>query len=259
MGDPREAFQMLFYRALARAAGTRRYALKGGACLRFHHASPRLSEDIDFDVGEAVSTDDLALWVGRILESRAFSTSLGPAGIASLEVQPRSSRKQTETTQRWKVGLRLASGVRVSSKAEFSRRGGPVAQAASGPPRPHVLSTHGVEVFVGRYYDGVTMAALKVEALAAPSRTAVRDLFDLHLLLSQGGVASDLLAARCSSDALRAAAGKITTHTRERFIAEAAPFLPPELAADLAERWDDVQLAITDALERAASAQGKGQ
>jgi hypothetical protein len=253
VGDPREAFQIYFYRALARAGGTRRYALKGGACLRFHYGSPRISEDIDFDIDEAVSTDDLASWVDRILESQALRIALVPAGIASLDIQPRSSRKQTPTTQRWKVGLRLGSGIVVSSKVEFSRRGGPLTQAVSGPPRPPVLSAHGVETFVGRYYDGATMAALKVKALAAPSRVAVRDLFDLHFLWSQGGVSTDVLGASCHAATLRAAADKVYTHTRARFVAEVAPFLSSEIAADLAGRWDDIQLATAEALERASA------
>jgi hypothetical protein len=79
----------------------------------------RYSEDIDLDVvviAKATSKNK----VDRLLQSAAVLTPLAAKGVRVVET---SAPKQTDTTQRWKAGLRVdGSDVPLRTKIEFSRR-----------------------------------------------------------------------------------------------------------------------------------------
>ena len=79
------------------------FAIKGGCNLRFFCRSIRYSEDIDFDV-RTMARATLASNVETIFESIAFTQALR---VKQIEVDHVTSTKQTDTTQRWKIGLRL--------------------------------------------------------------------------------------------------------------------------------------------------------
>jgi hypothetical protein len=119
----RERFHLLFLRQLAQALASRPYALKGGANSRFYFQSPRFSEGIDLDVEQVASTT-LVKHVTGILGSPALRQGLATVGVREITPQQASTRKDTETTQRWKIHLVLDDGTDLSSKVEFSRRGG---------------------------------------------------------------------------------------------------------------------------------------
>lgn len=96
-----------------------RYVLKGGANLRYFFGSERYSEDIDIDLIEPVpwSLEDQ---VDGALASAALRKLLA---IGNLELAERGSAKQTATTHRWKVGIKMpGDSVLVRSKVEFSNR-----------------------------------------------------------------------------------------------------------------------------------------
>src|SRR5262249_55619107 len=114
----RELFHLVFLRQIAQRLMDRSYAVKGGICLRFFHHSPRLSEDVDFDVSSRLPVKTLQNAVDTVLESKAFRSQLLPHGVTNIEI---SKPKQTETIQRWKIGLFLGES-RLSTKVEFSRR-----------------------------------------------------------------------------------------------------------------------------------------
>jgi hypothetical protein len=59
-----------------------------------------------------------------------------------------------------------------------------------------------------------------------------------------------VLVAALPPDVLLAARDKVFVHDRDRFVSEVAPFLPAELAASFAERWESIQLETADLLER---------
>ncbi len=88
MGNPsfeiREFFHLAFLRQLAHRLADRSYAVKGGICLRFFHRSPRLSEDMDIDIG-GVPVATLANTVERILEGRALAAALASLGVRTIE------------------------------------------------------------------------------------------------------------------------------------------------------------------------------
>src|SRR5258708_2516194 len=115
-----ELFHLIFLRALAvKSEDKALIALKGGCNLRFYFGSVRYSEDIDFDVG-VITRGTLKNKIERLLKSAVVVSPLKSKGI---EITDFSAPKQTETTQRWKVGLRVDGlNVPLRTKVEFSRR-----------------------------------------------------------------------------------------------------------------------------------------
>src|SRR5437660_8677167 len=114
-----ELFHLHFVRLLFGGPDKDRFAIKGGCNLRFFFEGIRYSEDIDIDVAR-IPAHTLKEKVGRILEGPALSLPLKSRGISVREV---SAPKQTETTQRWKVGLGAEGrSLPLPTKIEFSRR-----------------------------------------------------------------------------------------------------------------------------------------
>lgn len=245
----REFFHLAFLRHLTHRLAGRAYAVKGGACLRFFHRSARLSEDMDFDVHRSVGIQTLRNAVDVVLGSRAFLSHLVSQGIAGISA---TRPKQTLVTQRWEVTLQLPRGP-IQTKIEFSRRPDRVAYA-QGVPAAEVLSRYRCPPFAAQFYGGGEMARQKIRALAAASRHAVRDVFDLHHLAY--GVGVDLAAASGSVDKkdVEAAVEKIGAFSFEDFKAEVRPYLTHEIMAAYAvpssfERMkDDTRRPLVSAL-----------
>ena len=176
-----ELFHLLFLSFLGKKLDKRRYALKGGCNLRFFFGSPRYSEDMDLDVADA-PVHALRDIVNGLLASAPFRQALQ---TADLEIEHVTEHKQTATTQRWKFGLRLMRSVRPApTRIEFSRRGlrGAVVLGAAAPA---LVQRYGLAPVLIPHYDGETALRQKIEALAGRRVTQARDIFDLHLLLSE--------------------------------------------------------------------------
>lgn len=173
-----EQFHLLFLDQLGRKIDQRLYALKGGCNLRFYFKSMRYSEDLDLDV-QTMRKDTLLKNVQTILESKTFTTLLQLRDIVIKDI---TEPTQTETTQRWKITLNIATG-QTHTKIEFSRRGlsGTILFEAIDAlliqhyHLPPILTSH---------YDKPTAILQKINALADRKVTQVRDVFDLYLLLS---------------------------------------------------------------------------
>jgi hypothetical protein len=116
-----EFFHLVFLRALVgKGQDKGLFALKGGCNLRFYFGSVRYSEDIDLDV-TVVAKATLRNKVDRLLASPLVAAPLKAQGLGVADV---SAPKQTDTTQRWKVGLRvIGRSLALRTKIEFSRRG----------------------------------------------------------------------------------------------------------------------------------------
>src|SRR3989442_15304312 len=114
-----ELFHLHFVRLLCSGPDKDRFAIKGGCNLRFFFESVRYSDDMDLDVAR-LPVHTLKEKVDRILEGPALALPLKSRGISLREA---SALKQTETTQRWKMGL-AAEGrsFPLHTKIEFSRR-----------------------------------------------------------------------------------------------------------------------------------------
>jgi len=177
-----EMFHLVFFRALvAKGEDKSLISLKGGCNLRFYFGSTRYSEDIDFDVA-VMSKSTLKNKVERLLRSPLVSAPLKTRGLEIVEI---SSPKQTDTTQRWKLGLRMkGSDLPLRTKIEFSRRG-VIAGAAFAPVDPDVLRPHGLTPFLATHYATRAAMVQKMMALAGRAQPQARDVFDLNLLLAR--------------------------------------------------------------------------
>ena len=114
-----EYFHLSFSNRLAAKVSRNFFCLKRGCNLRFYFRSIRYSEDLDFDV-HTTSVATLKKNVEKILDDEIFSALLKHENI---EIVHWSTPKQTETTQRWKVSLKVGGQVlNVPTKIEFSSR-----------------------------------------------------------------------------------------------------------------------------------------
>ena len=244
-----EQFHLLLLLQLSRRVDKRSIVLKGGCNLRFFLHSIRCSEDMDLDVGN-VDTLRLRERVREILASRPFSQILEARGI---QVEHLTEHKQTGTTQRWKLGLRVAgSPVPLPTKVEFSRRGVDEG-VVFGSVDPDVARQYALPPLMLSHYDAVAALRQKVGALAGRPQTQARDVFDVHHLLATGATVGALAAledrvlARARANALSVDFGM--------FKSQVLSYLPPEDQArfDSPWVWDAMVLEVVGALGRGPS------
>jgi predicted nucleotidyltransferase component of viral defense system len=174
-----EYFHLIFLDHLGKKIDKRLYTLKGGCNLRFYFQSFRYSEDIDLDT-QIISPGTLRKNIATILESKSLINTLQTNGIS---IANTSTPKQTETTQRWKIALKIiGSNLDAHTKIEFSRRGkndGTLFEAIdSSITRQYSLPP----VFLN-HYDRTATILQKIVALAERNVTQARDIFDLYLLV----------------------------------------------------------------------------
>lgn len=177
--DAVELFHLQFLRALSAGPDRELFTVKGGINLRFFFGSVRYSEDLDLDVAVTPKAT-LANKVERILVSPLLVGSLRSKDLALKDI---SAPKQTDTTQRWKVGLE-GPGVDARTKIEFSRRRGkPAAREAKVEAVDgSIARRHGVMAPLAAHYGLEAAIEQKLGALIGRTQVQARDLFDLHLL-----------------------------------------------------------------------------
>lgn len=155
-----------------------------------------------------------------------LQSALAPLGLTGLEV---TKPKQTETVQRWKIGL-IVGESRLPAKLEFSRRQQRIACDVGMPDRD-VLYYYRQSPFATQYYGAISMAGQKILALASAGRSVARDLFDLHHLLVFLKTDLRRATAGLETDLLRIACAKIAKFSYDDFAEEVLPYLTAELIA----------------------------
>lgn len=244
-----ELFHLQFARHLCVGVDRELIAIKGGCNLRFFFGSIRYSEDLDLDVS-ALSRGTLKNKVDRLLGSPAMRLPLKSQGIEVVDV---TAPKQTETTQRWKLGLKLAGqSVPVRTKVEFSRRERGEAGAVVEAVDTELARSLGVTPPVVGHYGAATALTQKVQALVGRPQTQARDVFDLQVLR----------AKLPRLPALPASLRKQMPHAIERtmglsfddFVAQVVAYLDPAQAAGFKDRevWDALQAEVVALLEALA-------
>lgn len=239
----RELFHLLVLRALSLVG--RPFSLKGGACLRFFHRSPRFSEDMDIDVSSQVRLPTLQKAVDGVLSSQALLAALTPNGVHQLDI---SKPKQTETTERWKVNLVTSLDSSVPTKIEFSRRSKNISFKSSVPDG-EILNRYKIPPFAAPYYDAALMSAQKIGALSSPNRLAVRDLFDLDHLFFQMGEKAGLVIVDLKT--VESALEKLGRFGFSDFQEQVAPFLTEEISSLYKKRdaFDQMKDRVRSKLE----------
>lgn len=242
-----ELFHLVFLRALvAKGEDKGLIALKGGCNLRFFFGSVRYSEDIDLDV-VVIAKDTLKNKVERLLKSPVVTAPLKMHGLTIAET---SAPKQTETTQRWKVGLqRVGDELPIRTKVEFSRRDAIEGAEFEATDR-EVLRPYRLTPVLATHYTTAFAIRQKIHALAARTEPQARDVFDLALLLARpdaAGHALDAVAKPWLDEAIDHAMGiSFDEHT-----SKVVAYLEPSHAELYADRpaWDALQEDVVARLE----------
>ena len=219
-----------------------RLILKGGMAMRVAVGSMRLTQDVDFDRADGVSTASVQSSVKKALQYAAQS-----AGLRGAEIDP---GKSTETT----VRMRLAgsvSGRQVRFVVEVSGRN-PVPKdcqtrvLVTPPPR------YGIAPFAVTAYTHDMLAASKVLAVMSANRNVPRDVHDLSELLAADPV--QILAARVRAKALQ----EIRDQVLDKVCAidfrlaqqELLPYIPPDQRAAVTEqRWEEITLNVAQTVQ----------
>src|SRR3954469_6293912 len=241
-----ELFHLHFVRLLCSGPDKDRFTIKGGCNLRFFFESVRYSEVIDLDV-ERVPIHTLKEKIGKILEGPALRLPLKSRGISVREV---SAPKQTETTQRWKIGL-AAEGrsLPLHTKIEFSRRK-TTEEAKVEPVAASVLAKYQLMPLLAPHYSLDAALRQKVGALVGRSSVQARDIFDLVVLVSKAGG---------KVDALRPIRGHISKAIERAmdvsygdFTSQVASYLKPEHLDEYGTRdaWEAMQAQIIEQFEK---------
>jgi hypothetical protein len=244
-----ELFHLHFVRLLCSGPSKGSFAIKGGCNLRFFFESVRTSEDIDLDVA-GLPVHALKEKVSAVLTGPAISMPLRSRGIAVAAI---SAPKQTETTQRWKVGLSVEGhALPIHTKIEFSRR--PTMEESKVEPiAASVLAEHQLMPFLAPHYPLAAAMRQKVGALAGRSVVQARDVFDLGVLFAKSGGNVDALKPIRS--VLPKAIERAMDVSYADFKSQVGSYLQPEHLETYGSReaWDALQMQVVDQLEKAAS------
>jgi predicted nucleotidyltransferase component of viral defense system len=239
-----EKFQLLFLAQLGTRVEKTLYALKGGCNLRFFWKSIRYSEDIDFDV-HTIARETLRKNVNQILGALGFKRILRSSKI---ELGQISEPKQTDTTQRWKVHVRVdGSSSDLPTKIEFSRR-----KFDQGvlfePVDSEIARIHDLHPILASHYGLEAALAQKMDALAGRAQTQARDIFDLALLAERGGPA---LKVQKDNKKRALACANAMSVSFDQFKSQVVAYLPPDYQAHYGTRkvWDSLQENVVKTLE----------
>ncbi len=244
-----EVFHLHFVRLLSSGPWKGSFAIKGGCNLRFFFESVRYSEDMDLDV-DGLPVHALKVKVSAVLNGPALSMSLRSRGIAVATV---SAPKQTETTQRWKLGLSAEGhALPLHTKIEFSRRP-TMEESRVEPIAASVLAEHQLMPFLAPHYPLAAAMRQKVGALAGRSVVQARDVFDLGVLFAKSGGRVDALQPIRS--VLRKAIERAMDVSYADFKSQVGSYLQPEHLGTYGSReaWDALQMRVVELLEKAAS------
>jgi predicted nucleotidyltransferase component of viral defense system len=240
-----EIFHLLFLRAFGARVDKALFALKGGCNLRFFLKSIRYSEDMDLDI-QTMAVGTLQNNVNRLLDTPAFVQALRAQGI---ELARTAQPKQTGTTQRWKLGLRLVdSGTQIPTRIEFSRRGLDT-QTTVEPVDPEIIRAYRLYPVIVQHYSVRAAFAQKVSALALREQVQSRDVFDLKLLLDAGGAAQPILPA--ATKYLAAAIENALAVDYDAFAGQVLAYLEPEYQEYYGNKkaWNELQEQVINGLE----------
>ena len=240
-----EIFHLLFLRAFGARVDKALFSLKGGCNLRFFLKSIRYSEDMDLDI-RTMSVNTLGSNVRHVLEALSFTQVLRAQGI---EIARTSQPKQTETTQRWKLTLRLIeSGAEVPTKIEFSRRGLD-GEKATESVDDGIIRTYRLYPVIVQHYSLHAAFAQKILALALREQVQARDVFDLKVLLDAGAVEQPLHEPAITN--LAAAINNACEVDYDAFAGQVLAFLEPEYQEHYGNRkvWTKLQEQVVDGLK----------
>jgi len=241
-----ELFHLMFVAHLGRRVDKALFAIKGGGNLRFFCRSIRYSEDLAFDF-RTMATATLTKNVDTILASTAFAQSLR---VKAIDIEHVKAAKQTDTTQRWKVGIRIAEVPATPTKIEFSRRHGLDEGYLLEPVDAELVRTYELYPILAQHYSGEAAFRQKIGALSQRIATQARDIFDLKLLLD-GGAGKEKLPAGVAAEIPQAIENAMRISFDE-FSGQVLAYLGAEYQEYYGARrvWEALQHEVISALEQ---------
>ena len=240
-----EIFHLLFVAQLGRRVDKARFVIKGGCNLRFFCRSIRYSQDIDFDV-RGMEGFELRERVDAVLASPAFGQALLAKQI---EIEHFTAAKQTDTTQRWKLGIRLAGGQPIPTKIEFSRRRALDSDHPLEAVDGEITRAYELYPVLAQHYSREAAFRQKIVALSRRTATQARDIFDLKLLLD-GGAGKEKLPAEVGAELPRAVENAVTVGFDD-FSGQVRAYLAADYQDHFGARkaWESLQEEVVRALE----------
>ena len=243
-----EIFHLLFVAQFGRRVDKARFVIKGGCNLRFFCRSIRYSQDIDFDV-RGMESFALRENVDAVLVSPAFGQALLAKQI---EIEHFTPAKQTDTTQRWKLGIRLAGGQPIPTKIEFSRRRALDSDHPLEAVDGEIIRAYELYPVLAQHYSREAAFRQKIVALSRRTATQARDIFDLKLLLD-GGAGKEKLPAEVAAELPRAVENAVTVGFDD-FSGQVRAYLAADYQDFFGSRkaWESLQEEVVRALEERA-------
>lgn len=238
-----ELFHLLFLKHLEGKLDKTLYALKGGGNLRFFFKSIRYSEDIDFDV-KIIAKETLRKKITQLLTSQPFKHVLFSQAI---EIVHLTEAKQTDTTQRWKLNLRIPnSSLPLPTKIEFSRRS-MTEKTAFEAIDMDIIQTYHLYPILTNHYTAETAFCQKIHALLSRTETQARDIFDLKWLIDQK-INTKLLP---SSLKIKETIENIKSVGFSEFKGHVVAYLMPEYQEyyGTPNRWKEIQTQVIQTLQ----------
>ncbi len=173
---------------------TAKLRFKGGTCLRkCYFTDYRFSEDLDFTAEEPIDVEEVSRLAQRLI--RGVGDTFG----IDMAAAPPLFRKMTEEEEEGSVEARLyyrgplrRTGAPQAIRLHISMHehlGFPAASRPVHHPYPDAHLTGPTEIHC---YDLREVLAEKLRAVSGQRKHAIsRDLYDLHSLLTQGGLSLD--------------------------------------------------------------------
>jgi hypothetical protein len=244
-----EQFHLAFLEAATAQLPLDRFALKGGANLRFFLRSLRRSVDMDFDyLGDPQHSWAFAERVDKIFASNALQVLLRAREIALVSVR---KPKQTDTTRRWRFGLNAPGVDGVPSKIEFSARTRDrhAADYELAPVDAELARRLRARPVRLNHYRPPATIAQKIGALRLRSETQPRDVFDLDHLFREFPDA--LAAVAVPVEELQAAVERARALSYDEYAGTVVPYLEEGIVEVLgtSEAWTQMQLRVVERLE----------
>lgn len=195
---------------------------------------------------KTIAKETLRGKISKLLEGKAFQQALLARGMETDNI---SESKQTDTTQRWKISLKIADiALPLPTKIEFSRRKMDESTLFE-PIDTEIIQHHQLYPILTNHYTQESAFCQKVDALIHRTEVQARDVFDLQLLLNRG------VQPRCLPDflckKLDTAIGNALSVSFSDFKAQVVAYLMEEYQDYYSSTkvWNDIQAAVVSKLE----------
>lgn len=242
-----EYFHLTFLLFIVRKIERRHYILKGGCNMRFFFGSPRYSEDIDFDLLD-IPVDVFRESVNTVLKIKSFRDVLSASKIS---VEHITEHKQTETTQRWKIGLFYdGRTMPIPTKVEFSRRG-EAGNVRFEAVDSRIIDRYGLTPVLINHYGADAAFSQKLKAIFSRRVPQARDIFDAYLLISSKVLEKGSLKSINKAKVLQIKEN-ILSIDYSVFKSQVLSYLAPGERGvyDSEDVWDTMRLKVIEELEK---------